>query len=157
MKGLLARFCTLALAALALSGCEFGPTESHRGEREALRAARARWAGKGTPDYGYVVRNTCFCGPEVVGPVKVEVRGGQNASSTYVSSGAPASARHFASLDTVEDLFDTIHRALEDAPAEVRVTYHKELGYPLEAFFDPSRTTVDEEQGFVVEQFRVGR
>ena len=159
MKGARTLLGTLTLAALALSGCEFGPTETgrHRAEREALRAARSRWESRGPADYGYVVASTCFCAQDAAGPVRVEVRGRQTFSSTYVSSGAPASPKYFSSRDTVDDLFDTIHRALEDAPDEVRVTYHRELGYPVEAYFDFDRRTADEEQGFTVREFRAGR
>lgn len=147
---------TLALLplALALHGCEIGPTEPRARELKELEANRRKWASRGVSSYRYVVTNFCFCLDESRGPVAVEVRGGATVSATYLSGGAPARQQPFASMDSVEDLFDTISRALDREPDEVEVVYDPQLGYPRSARFDFDDRSTDEEGGFSVESFQ---
>lgn len=143
----------LPLLFLALSACTIGPVEPYAAEFRRLQKARDLWDRKGVRSYDYTVTRTCFCGPEAAGPVVVEVRDGQTASARYVSGGAPAETRHFAGMDSVDDLFDTVSRALDQYPDYVEVVYDSRLGYPVRAHFDYDENTADEEGGFTVEGF----
>lgn len=149
---LFGRRALLALAplALALQSCEIGPSEPYARERRELERSRVKWERAGVRDYRYVVRKTCFCAPEQAGPVEVEVRGGHTTSVKYVSSNAPARLEPFASMITVESLFETISRALDRDPDRVDVVYDAALGYPVSAHFDYDLRTADEEGGFQV-------
>jgi hypothetical protein len=153
---LVGRRALLALAplALALQSCEIGPSEPYARELRELEKNRRKWERAGLSDYRYVVRNTCFCTPEHAGPVEVEVRGGNPVHARYVSSGAPAQPQPFASMDSVEDLFDTISRSLDREPEKASVTYDATLGYPVSAHFDYDLRTADEEGGFQVAGFQ---
>lgn len=144
----------LPLLVLALSACTINPTEPYAAELKRLQKNRDLWERKGVRSYDYTVARTCFCGPEAAGPVIVEVRDGQPASARYVSDGTPAERRYFAGMDSVEDLFDTVSRALDRHPDRVEVVYDSRLGYPVRARFDYDENAVDEEDGFTVEGFR---
>lgn len=144
----------LAPLALVLLGCEFGgTTDPVDRELQRLQRSRELWERQGVRSYRYTVLNTCECPPERVGPVVVEVEGGQTVSARYASSGEPAQAVPFHSMDTVGELFDTISRALDQEPDQVRVEYDVKLGYPRSAYFDYDRQAVDEEGGFTVTAF----
>lgn len=150
------RSALLALAplVLVLQSCDIGPSEPYGRELRELERNRRKWERTRLSDYRYVVRNTCFCAPEQAGPVEVEVRGGHPVQARYVSTGAPAQPQHFASMDSMEDLFETVSRALDRAPEKASVTYDATLGYPVSAHFDYDLRTADEEGGFQVTSFQ---
>jgi hypothetical protein len=150
----LARRSALLALALALASCEYGPTEPYAAELKRLDRSRALWERSRVRDYHYTVTNTCFCPEEFAGPVVVEVREGNTVSATYASTGAPARPQPFASMDSVDELFDTIARALDREPDAVNVSYDPELGYPVSAHFDFDTRTADEEGGFRVRGFQ---
>lgn len=139
---------------LALHGCAIWPTGPQAPELRELERNRRLWQTQGAGSYRYRVENFCFCGEEYRGPVAVEVRDGSTISATYVRGGAPARPEPFGSMDTVEDLFDTVARALSRDPDEAEVAYDPLLGYPVSARFDYERHTADEEGGFSVTSFR---
>lgn len=150
-----ARLLALVPLLLVLHACTYSPTDPYRKELRRLQAHRELWERQKVRDYAYTVTRTCFCAPEMAGPVEVEVRGGRTVSARYVSSGEPAEPQHFGSLDDVYDLFDTISRGLDEEPDEATIAYDARLGHPLSAHFDHDRYAKDEESGFRVESFRV--
>jgi hypothetical protein len=151
----IARLLPLALAALALQACTGGPFDAS-GARAELRAGRALWQREGVADYAYTIRRVCFCGPEVAGPVRVEVRGGQTVR-VETSSGRTIAPGAFDQLDTVEELFATIAEAIERDPHRIMAGYDPARGHPVSLFVDYDRRTVDEENGFEVSDFVVLR
>jgi hypothetical protein len=155
MSTLLRRSAALPVLLLVLHGCAVWPTDPQaRGLRELDRNRRL-WESRGVADYDYRVMNFCFCPEDYRGPVAVEVRDDSTLSAVYVAGGAPARPEPFASMDRVEDLFDTVSRALARDPAEAEVVYDPELGYPRSASFDFERNVADEEGGFSVTGFEL--
>lgn len=151
----IARLLPLALAALALQGCTGGPFDAS-GARAELRAGRALWQREGAADYAYTIRRVCFCGPEVAGPVRVEVRGGQTVK-VETFSGRTLAAGAFDRLDTVEELFATVGEAIDRDPDRIMAGYDPARGHPVSLFVDYDRRAVDEENGFEVSDFVVLR
>jgi hypothetical protein len=140
----------LALVLLA-GACTGGPFDAS-GARAELRAARAAWQRERPADYAYTVGRVCYCGQEVAGPVRVEVRGGRTVS-VQTLAGQSLRPGAFDGLDTVEELFDAVGEAIEADPYHLAATYDPERGHPLTLAVDYDRWTVDEEGGFVVSDF----
>ena len=138
----------LALLAGACDGGPFGPS----GAEAELRAARARWERQGAADYAYTVRRTCFCGPDVAGPVRVEVRGGRTVSVSPFE-GRPLFPGAFDRLDTVEEMFASVQDAIDAGPYLLDARYDPARGYPVSVAVDYERNAVDDEGGFVVSDF----
>jgi hypothetical protein len=149
-----ARLPLLALALLA-AGCSGGPFDASGAEAE-LRAARARWEAGGAADYAYTVRRTCFCGPDVVEPVRVEVRGGRTVSVSAVEGRTPAPGA-FDRLDTVEEMFASVQDAIDADPYLLDARYDPARGHPVSVAVDYERRAVDDEGGFAVSDFVVLR
>ena len=96
-----------------------------------LDAAEATWAGTGITRYRLTYRPTCFC---PLGDVDVVVDSGVAVPDS-------------SSPDTVEQLFGAIRRAIDESNAYVGATFHAELGYPTDLWYDVSRFIADEEWG----------
>lgn len=149
-----ANLLALFPVALTLSGCGILPTGPHVHELREMERNRRLWEAQGITNYGYQVQNFSFWPDEYRGPVAVEVRDSRTVSAVYVDGGAPARPEPFASMDTIEDLFDTIARALARRPDEAVIVYDPQLGYPRSARFDFERNVTDEEGGFSVSSFQ---
>lgn len=152
MQPSLRRKLPAMLALLALAACA-EPTLQGGGDA-SLRAARDLWASHGIRDYGYLLTRTCDCPAEQQGPVRVEVRDGAPVSVTYAGSGEPAPQADFGQLDTVEELFDFIQRAIESKPFEIAQSYDVELGYPTRVQVNPSGARGGDQDGFAVQDFQ---
>lgn len=148
------RLLALFPLAVTLHGCGLWPTSPHGRERRELERNRRLWESQGPASYRYRVENFAFLPDEFRGPVAVVVRSRLTVSAVYVDGGAPARPQPFASMDTMEELFDTISRALAREPDEVEVVYDRQLGYPRLARFDFEKNATDEEGGFSVSAFQ---
>jgi hypothetical protein len=140
----------LFLALLTLGSCTSptGPTDL----AEQLRLSRDRWAQTGLADYQYTITRGCYCPPETVGPVVVEVRAGQVVSRRY--AGGSAVDPRFADLFvTVPGLFDLIEEAISRPAAAVSVKYHPTLGYPESIGIDWLAGAMDDEVSYRVSDF----
>ena len=133
--------------------CAGWPTDPHGRDLRELERNRRLWESRGVANYHYQVANFCFCPEEYRGPIAVEVRNGSTLSAVYLAGGGPARSQPFESMDSVEDLFDTVSRALARDPDEAEVIYDPELGYPRSASFDYESRAADEEGGFSVTAF----
>lgn len=145
------RLLPLAVAALALQACTGGPFDPS-GARAELRAGRALWEREGLADYAYTIRRTCFCGPAVSGPVRVEVRGGRTVSVSTLG-GQSVAPGAFDRLDTVEELFEAVEDAIRAEPYQLASAYDPARGHPVALAVDYDRYAVDEENGFQVTDF----
>ncbi len=117
-----------------------------------LAARRADWAAAGIDDYEMVVQVDCFCPEEYRGPFEVTVVDGEVAAATW--NGEPAAEFVDRRFFTVDGLFDVIEgHAYAD---EIDVDYAPE-GFPTRISVDPSRTTMDEELGVRILEFRPAR
>lgn len=90
--------------------------------------ARARWAAQEIRDYRFDFDRQCFCVPEAVEPVRIEVRDGEIAAVRSRTTGESLAASAYVQWFTVDQLFRLIEQA-EAAGQDVRVDYHW-LGYP---------------------------
>lgn len=140
----------LALAmALAVAGCGILEPGASRAGLDLARA-QALWVSADLDDYDLRVERRCYCPAE--GVVRVQVRSGVRVA-TVTEPGddglpaQPAATEH----PTVEELFALVAEAIDAEAAEIRVTYHAVLGYPVELWIDRSVNVADEEVGYTAE------
>ena len=106
----------IALLALTPVGCTDGP------EHDALATARARWALTNADNYVFEFRRSCFCTPDFVRRVRIEILDGLVTSAVYVDTEEPISLP-LTSMPTIDDLLDEIGDALEGTAFSVIADY----------------------------------
>ena len=136
------------LAALIGAGCSdvLGP------QQDDLSAARARWAVAGPENYLFELQRSCFCGPDFLRAVEIQVQSGAVFSAIYVDTQEPID-EPLNTVPTIEDLFDEIQDAIDREAFRLDVVYSEDLGYPLSVSIDFSEMIADEEQSFQVRNF----
>lgn len=144
------RWLGMALLALTAVGCGnvFEP------EQDEHEAARARWALANAADYVFEFRRSCFCAPDFVRPVRIEVLDGVVSSAVYVDNEEPI-ASPLTSVPTIEDLFDEIRDALNGMAFSVTADYDADLGYPIGVSIDHIENAIDDEMAFNVSLFQL--
>lgn len=138
----------LALGCVALTGC--GTTGPGAPFSIELANNARLWAGQAPDAYRYAVRRLCFCGPEAIGPVRMDVVDGQVVSMVYVEGGGPVDSDYESLFPTVEGLFAVLADALERDAVQIDVTWDPETGIPVDFFIDYDEGIADEELGFTV-------
>lgn len=138
------------LAGLLLIGSGCGTTGPSSGPLAELERAERAWERAGLASYTYAVERLCFCAPDGRGPVRVRVEGGEVTGRAYVDSGGPVPGPLAESFPAVEGLFEILRSALDAGAHDVRVTYHPQLGLPVDFFIDYRQEMADEELGMHV-------
>ncbi len=145
------------LLALAPAACGLG-TFAPSGPADDLRAARAEWERQGVSSYRYSISRSCGeCVPGADAPARVEVRDGRTVSVTALNPARPIRAELFDTFDTVEELFATVEEVIAGEPYRFSAQYDSQLGYPVSYAADLHREHVDDERGFVIQDFEVIR
>ncbi len=144
------RWLATALLALTLVGCTdvLGP------EQDALAAARARWALTNADNYLFEFRRSCFCAPDFVRPVRIEILDGIVSSAVYVDTEEPISLP-LTSVPTIDDLFDEIQDAMDRLAFSVIADYDANMGYPTSVSIDYIENAIDDEMAFFVSSFQI--
>lgn len=137
-----------ALAGFAAFACS-DPLGPHEGR---LEEARVAWALAGPAGYEFVFQRFCFCGPDTVRPVRIDVRFGEVSAVTVVETDEPLA--DLSSFPTIEDLFAEIEDAIERDAYSLDARYDGDLGYPVDVSIDYIENAVDEEMAFKVSSFR---
>jgi hypothetical protein len=140
----------MALLAVAPVGC----TDALGPEQDELAAARARWARIAADDYVFDFQRSCFCAPDFVRPVRIEVLGGTVSSAVYADTGEPI-APPLTSVPTIEDLFDEIQDAVDRMASSVLAEYDPGMGYPTSVSIDYIANAIDDEMAFSVSSFQL--
>lgn len=108
----------------------------------------------GIDDYRMRVR---LQGDWFAGSASIEVRNGVPVSITPVEHGnVGADSQVVQHYDTVDEMFGVIERAIEQKTDRLDVKYNETLGNPIDVYVDHANV-IDEEHGFVVEDFQVLR
>ncbi|QSQ22436.1 hypothetical protein JY651_46210 [Pyxidicoccus parkwayensis] len=105
------------------------------GDRAELDSQRRAWESVRPSHYhfDYTVRGFAPGG----GPWRLEVKGTQVVSATYVGSGPePTPGVTAAFAPTIDDLFDQVAQGLDASSVEVSVSYDPQWHHPADAYFD---------------------
>jgi len=113
-------------------------------ELEELNEAEDRWAGRGFDDYTIETRTSCFCAPEVLGWVRIEVANGQVTRATILETGEVITDSRVQYWKTVEEMFDSIRNANDqDYLNELNVSFDPTLGFPTQVDWIPDDNVQD--------------
>lgn len=119
---------------------------------DRLDDARDRWRDRRPALYQFTFRRVCFClGTD---PVVVTVAGDSVTRVSPAAGSDPNRVPPREEIRTVDRLFELLREWEARDPHSKRVSYHDELGYPVEAFFDFEENVADEEMGFEITDLR---
>jgi len=144
---LLGLFLTLAGFTCSTStGLDYQPD----GLRSQIEWHRARWESRRFDDYAFQLKRICYCPPEYVGPVRVEVRTGQVARIVDPVTGERVDERLWHVFPTIDGLFTILLDAVDRRADRIEVEWAPSLGYPAEIRIDYRLEIADEEIGYEV-------
>jgi len=133
------------LLSLTLPACTTSPDDPG----DDLATNRRHWQSQRITDYQVQFRMSCFCVPDVIAPVVLQVRGGAIVSVTRVSDGVAVPPSRWKGIYyTVDQMFALIADAQAKGADEVRVSYDAVLRYPTTVFIDQSIRLADDEWRF---------
>jgi hypothetical protein len=123
-------------------------------EATQLQAAETKWQQNRPTHYIYTLQRTCFCPREYNNPIEIRVLNGvvQKAMLLQEQEALP-SVRMDEAL-TINNLFDTIHKAVDSKAAKIDVKYDWEYGYPTSIAIDWDKMMADEETYFTASGLR---
>lgn len=135
----MAAVAALVMGAGACGLLEPDPWQSRQAELDANRSV---WDDAAITEYTYELNRLCYCG--LAGALNVTVVDQAVVAATR-ADGGPIAPRELDVVETVDDLFDVIQRAIDERAFSYRVEYDPELGYPTLVDLDPIREAIDEE------------
>lgn len=144
----------LSLASVCgLLGCGGGDAPLLSKSQSDLTRSQAQWKSANIRSYRYTLRRSCFCSPDTLAAVVIEVRNGA-AFSVKTSSGASADAASVADMDTIDEIFAKLQSVLNTPKGAVNASYNALYGYPATANIDPIPDAADDELGLEISDFQ---
>lgn len=122
-------------------------------EQDSLASARARWNALSLDGYTYQFRRACFCPPEFVREMRIEVLGDVVNSAIYVDTSEPVTLPE-ADIPTIDDLLAEIQAAIDSEAFLVVATYDQTQGFPTSVSIDFIEMAIDDEMAFTVTAFQ---
>ena len=158
---MMARSLCLAAGALLMMGCSSaastnGHTEAEPASPQTLEDARALWQEQGVEDYSVTVQMTCYCPPDVVQPLQMQVRDEKVVSAD--GSQQPLENLNEDDLRrmTIESLFRFIEDALDREAHVLEVSYDAHYGFPVRIKYDGHEMIADDERQYRLTDFKPG-
>jgi hypothetical protein len=136
---------TVFVLLLALTSCA---------ARNELQANKQKWATQNVTHYKFDLTISCLCPWNGIQPFTVEVKDGQVISITD-KNGQPIPANYaktFNEAATIEKLFGIVDSAIGTA-SKVTVEYDADYSYPKSIRIDYSKSVMDDEIGYYVNNF----
>jgi hypothetical protein len=140
----------LLVLLVAAGACSDATDPTDQGQ--ALALSRDRWNDSGIANYRFTIARLCECAPETVGPVVVEVRGGEVSDRKY-ASGVTVDPQYADLFTNVPGLFDLIDEAIRRDAAGLAVRYNAAYGYPESIQIDWVAGAVDDEVSYRISDF----
>ena len=134
-------FVRAALVSLtALAACS-----ELTGPKAELTDARERWESRRPSHYQYNYQQTCFCHYESTRAVTIRVVNGAVTAAWYLSDNSPVPAQYLVFYPTVDELFETIDRAIAQDAERLEVEYDRRTGHPTRIDIDYDDRMADDE------------
>jgi hypothetical protein len=119
----------LGFAVICLAGCS-GDSSPDAEPQSEIAAQERLWREAGLESYRFEFQQQCFCVPEQVQPVTVEVLDGRIERVISSDTGQDLSGEPNLQWYTVSDLFNLISEARGNDTEPLVVRYDPQLGYP---------------------------
>lgn len=142
----------IVVAVAVLASCDLVEPEAHGDGtlRAEIEHHRALWESRAFRDHRFTLRRLCFCPPEVVEPVRVEVRQGRAVDFRRLD-GTPVDPSLHPFYPTVDGIYSILLDAVVRGADDVDVEWDDDFAVPRSAFIDYDVAMADEEVGFEVE------
>jgi Family of unknown function (DUF6174) len=118
----------MALSATVILGCSALSVD--RPELDRLRSERKAWDALAIMDYDMVFERNCFCDPESLKPVRIEVRGDQVVSVVRTGTGADVPQSEWVNYPDIDQLFDLLDTWFQQKDTEATATYDADFHFP---------------------------
>jgi hypothetical protein len=119
----------LALAlCLLLGACGLFDFLTGDSQRERLQRNRDRWESLQIRDYDFDFDRSCFCPPEILDPVRIEVRAGEISRIVNLQTGETVQPQFFG-WPTIDSLFAWTDRNF-DVDYKLSITYDPTHHFP---------------------------
>ncbi|HEX8831911.1 MAG TPA: DUF6174 domain-containing protein [Longimicrobium sp.] len=116
----------LFFAVLLLAGCDNATLTVD----PAATAEERQWQAQRLDDYRYDFDQHCFCVPEQVAPVTIDVIDGRVSRVVVRATGQDITARAGLRWPTIVELFRIIDEARRNGTEPLEVRYDETRGYP---------------------------
>lgn len=116
---------------------------------------RLLWESRNIARYEYTLQISCFCVPELIRPVIIEVLNGEPVAVTDLNSGEAVTTNLFEGFDTLERLFDLVFAAMTQPVNQLIVEYDSFFGFPILIFIDESQQVADDQRTVTVSDFMI--
>ena len=113
----------------------------------------ALWQSKNIVNYEYTFRQLCFCPPEVVKAVILEVRAGSLVSARFADGSSGAVVTNYQRFAPLEKIFREIEN-VQRSGGSVKATFDPTYGFPTNVSADPVPGAVDDEFVYTVTDFK---
>ena len=123
----------------------------HHELQKQLTVNRANWNDAGISSYQYHYRPICFCFFQYFS-VTVQVNNGVVVAA-YDENEKPIPAEELYLFHTMEGIFDLLQSAMDSDAASIDASFDSSLGYPISGDIDYLEFAVDDEFGFIVNDF----
>lgn len=120
-----------------------------------LQKQQSLWNQQGIAHYRYTVQTSCFCGPDLTQPLRVEVKNGKAVALTNAETGLAVSDSRFEPINTIDKLYALIRAAIVKPVASIKVEYDASLGIPTSIVIDNIANAADDEVSYSVRDFEV--
>jgi len=140
------RGTALLFVIIALASCSGLAQETHvKLPSDNYHDNLQRWQQAGWQDYDISYQRQCFCLPEHLRPLRVELRRGKITNAVYADDGSALDPEINYWLKSVDDWFELISEAILLPAAEIQVSYDEKLGFPVSIFIDYHKRIADDE------------
>lgn len=151
----------LASAMVLLVGC--GSAASSGGSKspsvtppDNLEDARKLWQQRGVGTYAITAQMTCYCPPDLVQPIRLEVEAGTLVSWKGLDRPLENLTSNDAQRLTVEGLFEFIDKAQRREAHKLEVSYDRQYGFPKRIDYDGHPMIADDERQYRLTDFDPG-
>ncbi len=149
------KFAFLVLG-LAPVSCNKSTVVTAQSPMEQYEANYTKWQSGKLKNYAYTQTISCFCAHS--SPYKIVVKNSAISSATNNKGESlnttVAAAHNFSGIKTIEQQFESIKTSLQKKPAEVKIKYNTQYGYPESVYIDFVKNMADEEMSFSVSDFK---
>ncbi|MBU3001755.1 DUF6174 domain-containing protein [Paraglaciecola arctica] len=116
--------------------------DNSESDLELLQSAKAKWQSQSGQFYTIQSQRFCECATEMSSQMEISVSDNLILSAYDIASDQAISAEVQQEIQTVDDLFALIEKAIADE-VSIEVTYNEEFGYPESAKIDLEQLAVD--------------
>ncbi len=140
---------SLVLAA----GLLFLSCHSQPSTQQIWKDNQQKWNDQKLGNYSFQLQVGCFSPPDITRPVNITVKEGIP-KLAYADDGTPVTNKFFDDYNTIDKLFSTALRALENADA-ASVSYDEKYGFPARINIDFNKKLVDDEMSYTIADFQL--